>query len=1016
MAGFCMSLALVFSCTPEDPESPSGPDSPADDGKKDYVDSLTLELSKQVKAMQDVLTAEEPVQITACRLLEREGKEGLYEITLSSEITFHSFVGQDDNLVMPLTYDLADGVKYWASAGAEGEVVPFADEQGNKHALTSELTFEIKKDAYSVKIADKTYELGYTVEDALQVFECELLNDPEGTLYGVRFCFGTDKVKTVYFAEYAGVHFYLPHDAEKSVVTELFVPDNGSNVLSLVAFEGIDYKYVTPQGWTFAETKGEGVVSVVVTAPESYEVDAENPAELAVVASDDSFVFASVALTDQPFRSLELSATGPVIVPSTGLGKFAYGITLVDGFVQDDILALGKALIDGTQTSAQGAAVSSSAVSKTFAEILGSSLDEEARYVLWVVADGELLSKEFGQITAKISSSKSYLLDADISVEVRGAEAVYMGVVENVEGAKTEILELVQTAALEPVRVTDQLFVYEGKATEFTSTEGYENGMRYAAEYLVWVIPAVSGDYTYTEEDIFSHVVNTNDITPGGELKITCGDAVVTPSTITFPVSCPGAEMICYAYYDEVGGSLISTDTNEGRYNSMFDPNDIYRLDEAKFVYADQAEAYASNLNDEAATTYWLAAFAVDADGKYGEVYCAPATTLMLAYDTSIKLTVEAPTDLITSSSATFKVTSTGDLSDYIYWVGRKSDPFWANTNYCGGNRNGAQKYMALNPDDENIQKCMRKYGPLSADGTITITDMTMETEYRFVILEKGETYYSTVGYKQVTTLAADLGQIVREGTPQWEADKARINIDWEEEYFEQGSTGLMSYYSFKISCPTDLTAYIMCASDDYFEDMGLTRMEHIMIELQRWTSRRLDKDHTVDDGFGGMKNEPDYYKNGELKPGQLMSVNDFYVHGSPHEGGVTYFAADSHGQGNCVAWENGHCANYERALEKIAEHLTLQQWLDRAAAFGLKGKEAEDWAEALLEAYSSYYGNSKPLVYINNGEPLRVATPYATGINEDGVVPDRVIVMLKDLQGNYYEPMYFEVPNYFKK
>ena len=41
---------------------------------------------------------------------------------------------------------------------------------------------------------------------------------------------------------------------------------------------------------------------------------------------------------------------------------------------------------------------------------------------------------------------------------------------------------------------------------------------------------------------------------------------------------------------------------------------------------------------------------------------------------------------------------------------------------------------------------------------------------------------------------------------------------------------------------------------------------------------------------------------------------------------------------------------------------------------------------------------------------------PYALGINDSGVIPDRVVVMLKDLQGNYYEPMYFEVPNYFVK
>lgn len=1013
-----LSMLVTFGCQPNielDQNGGNSTDSSDKDSVKEaLVDSLKIVLSRQVKAMQDILTSEEPVQVSAYRQLQKDTKEGLYEVTLSSEHVFHAYVGQGDDFAEPLTCALVDGVNYWAYVDAEGVVVPFADEQGNKYALTSEFGFDIKDDKYFVKIADKTYELGYTIEDAIQVFECELLKDSADEFYGVRFYFGNGVVKTVYYAEYESVYFCLPGDETLTEVSELYVADGASNTLELVGFEGHDYKFVAPQGWK-AEQAAQGNI-VTVTAPESYEADAENPIELSVVSADGSFVFASVALTDKPFRSLEVSATGPVIAPTTGLGKFAYGIALVDEFVAADVLALGKALIAGTQTPAQGSAVSTSAVAKTFEEVLGAALDEEARYVLWVVVDSEVVSKEFGQIAVKISSPKSYLLDADLKVEVRGADAVFMGVTENVEEAKAEILDLIQTAALESLKVTDQLFSYEGKATNFTSTQGYENGMRYDTEYLVWVVPAVSGNYTYTEDDVFSYVVKTSPITPGGDLKITCGDAVVTPSTINFPIACPGAAMISYAYFDELGGMIVAASSNDDKYKAIFDAQNSSRKGEEKSVFADHTDAYASNLNDEAATTYWLAAVAVDAEGKYGEVYCASATTLKLAYDSSIKLTIEAPEETLTANSVTFKVKSTGDLSDYIYWVGRISDPFWANTRYCGGTRNGAQKYMALNPDDENIQKCMRKYGPLAADGSITITDMTMETDYAFVILEKGETYYSTVGYKKVTTLAADLGKIVREGTDKWNADKARIVIDWEEERFEQGSTGLMAYYSFNISCPTDLTAFIMCASYDYFEDMGLTRTEHIMIELEKWTSRKLDKDHTVDDAYGSMKTEPDYYKEGELKPGQLMSVNDFYVHGSPHEGAVTYFASGSHGDKNCTSWENGNCASYVRAQGKIEYYKTLEPWQNRAAAFGLKGEEAATWASALQNAYKEYYDKSVPLIYINEGAPLRVSTPYATGVNEEGIIPDRVIVMLKDLQGNYYEPMYFEVPNYFQK
>ena len=145
------------------------------------------------------------------------------------------------------------------------------------------------------------------------------------------------------------------------------------------------------------------------------------------------------------------------------------------------------------------------------------------------------------------------------------------------------------------------------------------------------------------------------------------------------------------------------------------------------------------------------------------------------------------------------------------------------------------------------------------------------------------------------------------------------------------------------------------------------------------------------------------------------MNVVDFYVHGLPTMGFATYFAPDSHGEGNCIYWEDGHDVNYQRALDLIEEYKKIGKYEERAAAFGLNGKEASDWAAALLEAYLPYYQDAKPLIYFNNGQPLYMMNPYAMGIDDKGAVHDAVIVMLKDRQGNYFEPMYFPVPNYFE-
>ena len=93
-----------------------------------------------------------------------------------------------------------------------------------------------------------------------------------------------------------------------------------------------------------------------------------------------------------------------------------------------------------------------------------------------------------------------------------------------------------------------------------------------------------------------------------------------------------------------------------------------------------------------------------------------------------------------------------------------------------------------------------------------------------------------------------------------------------------------------------------------------------------------------------------------------------------------------------------------------------MEPYEKKAEMFGLKGEEAATWAKALYEAYKPFYEDAEPIINFNSGEPLFISNPYAMGISaETGKVADRVIVVLRDLQGNYYEPMSIEVPDYFE-
>lgn len=998
---------MVVCCTPDQlPEDNGG--KPAEEDITGLVDSLENVFYKQVRAMQLVLTGED-VSVASCAVSE----EGLCQVSFTNGASFSALLDAEDAVPDALTYVEENGARYWALYDAEGNAAAIQDAEGAKLEVSASADVKVVDKKLNLKVADSVYDMGYSVSDKVQMFDCTPLYDNAGVVYAVEFDFGQNKSEIVYVSEYAGLYFYLTDDQEKTAVSEMYVNKAGRATLAVAVPAEISWNPVVAEGLTATVRKEGEVTFVDVVAAAETVFDGEQT--LKAVAENGSFVFAEVVLTDKQFHSLAVSVTDAVITPSTGIGKYAYGISLLSDFNEEQALELAVGLIAGTSEPTTGNGVTDAALAMSFEQILGTALDPEARYVLWAVADGVMNLLEFGEIAVNILVEDVSLLDADLNIKVSGANSIFGGVVVKNDDMMTNILYQVNNLIYNPIAV-GQKFEFDGSATDFPNAGENDGLFLPQTTYVVWVVPAVDGEYEYSEKDVVIKEFTTNAITAGGSLELTCGEPVATPSTISFPLSCEGAEMIYYAYFTLSGGNRYSSDQvpDEYKFEQIISTDsDIRKGDYTAFV-GNSVDAVGVNLNDEAATEYWMFAVAIDKEGKYGKVLCQKASTLALAYDQNIKLKVTLAD--VTATKAVVKVTSDGgDLSDYIYWVGTLQDPFWANTAYCGGTPTAAQKYMALNPEDSNITNVMRKYGKLSEDGTVVIDELTMETEYVFLIMEKGETYYSNVAFKLITTLSADLGVIVRERTDKWNSAKSALKFDWHKDTFEQ-PPHLQAYYSFDFSCPTDLTAYILCAGMGYYEDLNYTKKEQFMIHIEEQASRRMDKDHINFDENGEMVTEPDYYKNGVLTDGQLGHYNDFYVHGSALYGAVTYFAANSHKQGNCTAWENGSCANYDRAQSMIEYYNSIEPYQKRAEAFGLKGDEASAWANALLASYSQYYKDAKPIIYINDGSPLYVVNASATGVNEDGVVADRVYVMLKDLNGNYYEPMEIEVPNYFEE
>ena len=1002
---------FISSCNDEDKLQGQGGDTQK---QEQFADSLNAAFAKQSRALA-ALAMEETIGVNSCSVQSN----GTVQVVLTDGTSFVSYPG-DVEYFGVLSYLVQEDQTVWAVLDKEGNAQVLKNNEGNAFSVASDPSLKRSKNGYVLSVNGVEFDTAFGAEDLVQAFKCVFHSDAASKVYAVTFDFGAELKKTYLVSSYDGVSFSLPYGEEASQITEYYVNYESTSAVVLNIPEGIEYTLKVSEGWNAAIRKEETKTYVDLTAP-AKSAEAV-PAVLEVVSEVSGVTMATLSLSNSPFRSVFASSTNAVVNPTVGVRKFIYGLSVVEDFTEDAAVQTAQAALTGNAIP-QGCAVSEASVSVPFAELLGSELDPDKRYVLWAVPalykegadagyyiDGTTVSKyEFGAMSFSLECVQTQLLDAQVKVSVKGADAVFGGVMQKSEDAMSDILYQLENSLLDSIPVTSQQFLYEGAMSDYPAVDAEKHEIFPETTYVLWVAAAYQGEYEYSEKDVYFIEVTTNGLVDGGALVASFGDVKVGPSTISVPVESKGASMIYYALLNNSDG---------GRYSSSEVPNaeKFQKMKENSLVSVKGSAATASFSKLNPSTSYWVYAVAVDADGKYGPVTCVSGKTEALVYDNSISLKVEMLER--TAKKMVLKVTSTGgDLSDYIYWTGRITDPFWANSTHCGGTYRNAQKYMALNPDDENITRAMNKYGRLAEDGTIVIEGLTMETDYAFAILEKGEKNYSPIGYIKVTTLAADLGEIVKEGTPTWEAARNSAVIKWHKNQFEAAANSSMTAsYGFNFDCPDNLTAYVMAASVNYFEGAGLTKIEHIMIEIENYASRRYANGYTPMLENGTLANEPDYYKNGELKAGQLMNVFAFNVHGLPQMGFVTYFAKGSHGEGNCIYWKNGICEQYEMDKASIARYNTLEPWQDRAKSFGLEGKEADDWANALKEAYSVYYKDAVPLIYENDGsgKGIDIYAPYAMGVNDEGVVNDRVVVMFKDHQGNYYEPMYFEVPNYF--
>lgn len=999
---------------------------------EDRLNQLEVDLTEQAEAMSALLS--DGSTITSCK----KNNDGSYTVTLSNGTKF-KVLPEGTAFSSLVTYTVVGGRNCWATYDANGNPVVLKDASGNAIPVSPDISVKIKDGVYYLVINGKEYATGYDAEDVVQVFSsCTPLTDASGNVYAVRFTFGEGMEVTVSLDGYTGVLFKLSN-VNNSVVSDYYI-GYGQTQSFLMEMTGVvDYVMQVPDGWRVKVTEEEltGETFIHITAP------SEETVELGAAVSEGDFKVVSVVeggkaavskmyLSTEPFKKYDVTALKAVVEPYTGVLKFAYGMMLYKDYDEAQVAADVNAMLSSNADYPKGYYMAEAPVDKTFVEIFGSELKVGESYVFWTLpamygeVDGEeasfyalqdmIRSQVISPMIVTVDVTEPALLDAKAKVQVEGADAVYAGTTVVSATYLDEIIYQVNNKGIDPIEGD---LKYDGPVSAFPTKESAA-AINPDTEYAVWVIPAKDNKDTYSVSDIVYKTFKTKALTDGGTLELKVSDPVVTSSSINTPVSSEGAAMIYYAYLSNSDGRRYSGAENETRMKK------ILESDNCVSVRGSEADAAISEL--QPGITMWLFAVAVAPDGSYGEVECEAITTSAVSFNDMVVSVADVQ---IKDQEATLKVSvSGGTPAGYIYWVGYEKDPFWIQENFCNKSEQTASEYMAANPESHYITKVMRLNGDIAEDGTITLVELKQNTNYVFLAMAMDESgKYSKVGFHRFTTMAADMGDVVVTGSQEWKDTKKWIeeNIAWHKDRFVAGAGNGQGYasYAFGIKIPTNLTAYVSC-----FATMATDDVVDIMLEVEEFCSERTTTSPVVTDENGNDLYHPDWVDDsGKHHDGHLVNVADFYAHGCPLKGYVTYFSSAVHNETNCTVWEDGECSNYAYQMETINKYCSFDYWKEYVIDFCnyesttnpeysyslTDPAKIDALAQAYLDIYKPLYEGKKPYVYVNDGNALEIVNREAAGLDSNGNVVDKLIIVLKDDLGNYYEPMYINVPNYFR-
>lgn len=829
----CMAAPAAVSCF-----DPSGLQEQID-MLVDKVYELEEKLNKELdalKAMMDGNAMISNVVVSA---------EGVTTIKLTTGAEFQLYPKQ--SMQSFITYMQAsingENVDCWAYIDENGVKRFMRDAEGNPIPVAAETpkVVEIDGETYLV-VGGMQYPLsGNSVFSDYELITDELT----GEVYAVTFTFGEDMSFTVTVDGACGFSFVSATGGfgQTVIIKDYYVAYGLTEKVQIDPRGVVDYVLQVPDGWRVKEVEDiyMGTKYFAITAPskeliQSGVAEAEGDLKVVAVLEGGKATVSRLYLTTSPFTTFDVSLGTLNVQMYNGLQKFVYGVCLKSQFDESAVFAVAEGLLE-EYTYPAGYGLSSEDLSVTVAEVLGAEPAAGEEYVFWALpalyyetmedagyylSEDTFVTKDFKYSSVEFEVSDIRFRDAQVKLDVKGADAIYMELVPAADFMLEDVLYSLDNAFYD--KITDNL-TYEGSIFSLAGVEAAP-----ATEYVAWVAIAEDGK-DYSEADLVVCEFSTLNLVAGSSVKVVAGEQTATALDVVVPLTAEGAETIYYAVLTKAGANSYKDDAAKA----------AYLFDKGQSVAATSVETRVSDFitSIKPKTSFFVFAVASDADGKYGEVLTLEVTTTDIAYN---NLTVDVALEANDPGNVVLSV-SAKDAVDIIYWVGRTADNTWKSSNYLGGKLETAEAYMYLNSTNYKITSVMEQY-PL-VDGKIKMTDLTVDVDYVIVAMAQAAdgTFSHGTLLKFVPNPVA-LGNVITMDDPRWAA--ATPTVNWIREKFIPSSGMMSGQYACTVELPADMTGYVLLATDnvlcesDVVFDLGV---EQKMIRVMTEADHRRDSD-----------------------------------------------------------------------------------------------------------------------------------------------------------------------------